>query len=76
MKKLLILAAVLVAGVAANAASFKWTASNIYGADGATKFRSRRAASSCSSAWLAWLSAAAVGAKAPRLPRYARLFRA
>ena len=30
MKKLLILAAVIVAGVAANAASFKWTASNIY----------------------------------------------
>lgn len=34
MKKLLILAAAIVAGVAANAASFKWTASNIYGADG------------------------------------------
>ena len=30
MKKLLILAAIIVAGVAANAASFKWTASNIY----------------------------------------------
>ena len=29
MKKLLILAAVIVAGVAANAASFKWTAANI-----------------------------------------------
>lgn len=34
MKKLLILAAMIVAGAAANAASFKWTASNIYGADG------------------------------------------
>lgn len=30
MKKLLVLAAVIVAGAAANAASFKWTASNIY----------------------------------------------
>ena len=30
MKKLLILAALIVASVAANAASFKWTASNIY----------------------------------------------
>ena len=30
MKKLLILAAVLAAGVAANAASFKWSAANIY----------------------------------------------
>ena len=40
MKKLLILAAVLVAGVAANAASFKWTAGNIYGSDGATKWTS------------------------------------
>ena len=38
MKKLLILATVIVAGVAANAASFKWTAANIYGADGSTKF--------------------------------------
>jgi hypothetical protein len=38
MKKLLILAAVLVAGVAANAASFNWQAANIYGADGATKY--------------------------------------
>ena len=38
MKKLLILAALLVAGVAANAASFKWTAANIYGSDGVTKF--------------------------------------
>jgi len=38
MKKLLILAAILVAGVAANAASFKWSAANIYGADGTAKF--------------------------------------
>ena len=38
MKKLLILAAVIVAGVAANAASFKWTAANIYGSDGTTKW--------------------------------------
>ena len=30
MKKLLVLAAVVVAGVAANAASWKWTAANIY----------------------------------------------
>ena len=37
MKKLLILAAVIVAGVAANAATFKWTAANIYGADLTTK---------------------------------------
>ena len=34
MKKLLILAAVIVAGVAANAASFKWSASGITGTDG------------------------------------------
>ena len=38
MKKLLILAAVIVAGVAANAASFKWTGANIYGSDTSTKF--------------------------------------
>ena len=38
MKKILILAAAIVAGVVANAATFKWTASNIYGADGTTKF--------------------------------------
>ena len=38
MKKILILAAVLVAGIAVNAASFKWTGTNIYGADGKTKF--------------------------------------
>ena len=34
MKKILILAAAIVAGVAANAASFKWSAANIYGANG------------------------------------------
>lgn len=38
MKKLLVLAAVIVAGFAANAASFKWAAANIYGADGSTKY--------------------------------------
>ena len=38
MKKLLILAVVIVAGVAANAASFKWTGANIYGSDATTKF--------------------------------------
>ena len=38
MKKLIIIAAVIVAGVAANAASFKWTAANIYGSDGTTKW--------------------------------------
>ncbi len=38
MKKLLVLAALVVAGVAANAASFKWTGANIYGADTSTKF--------------------------------------
>ena len=38
MKKLLVLAAIIVAGIAANAASFKWTASNIYSpADSTTK---------------------------------------
>ena len=37
MKKLLILATIIVAGVAANAASFQWTAANFYGSDG-TKF--------------------------------------
>ena len=35
--KLIILAAAIVAGVAANAASFKWTGGNIYGSDGSTK---------------------------------------
>ena len=38
MKKILILAAVIVASVAVNAASFKWTAANIYAADGTSKF--------------------------------------
>lgn len=38
MKKLLILAAVIVAGIAANAASFNWAAANIYGPDGTTKW--------------------------------------
>ena len=32
------MAAVLVASVVANAASFKWTAGNIYGSDGTTKW--------------------------------------
>ena len=38
MKKLLVLAAIIVAGVAANAASFKWAAANVYGSDGSTKY--------------------------------------
>ena len=38
MKKLLIIAAVIVAGVTTNAASFKWTAANIYGSGGTAKF--------------------------------------
>lgn len=38
MKKLLVLAAVIVASVAANAASFKWTGANIYGSDITTKY--------------------------------------
>ncbi len=38
MKKLLIMAALVLAGVMANAASFNWQAANIYGADGTTKF--------------------------------------
>ena len=38
MKKLLVLAAVIVAGVVANAASFKWTAANIYASNGTDKF--------------------------------------
>ena len=38
MKKLLILTAVIAAGVAANAASFKWTGANIYGSNGTDKF--------------------------------------
>ena len=38
MKKLLILAAVIVVGVAANAASFKWSAGNIYASNGTDKY--------------------------------------
>ena len=38
MKKLIIMAALVVAGVAANAASFNWAAANIYGSDGTTKW--------------------------------------
>ena len=38
MKKLIILAAVIVAGVAANAASFKWSAANVYASNGVDKF--------------------------------------
>lgn len=38
MKKLIVLAAIIVASVAANAASFKWVAGNIYGSDTATKW--------------------------------------
>ena len=38
MKKLLILAAVLAAGVAANAASFKWTSGNMYASNGTDKW--------------------------------------
>ena len=38
MKKLLILAAAIVAGVAANAATFKWSAANIYDHTGAAKW--------------------------------------
>ena len=34
MKKIMLALAVAVLAVAANAASFKWTASNVYGADG------------------------------------------
>ena len=34
MKKILILAAVIVAGITANAVSFKWSAANVYGASG------------------------------------------
>ena len=40
MKKLLILAAILVAGVAANAATFKWQAGNIAGTDNTGKLAS------------------------------------
>ena len=35
MKKIMLALAVVVLAVAANAASFKWTAANVYGADGA-----------------------------------------
>ena len=38
MKKLLILAAIIVAGVAANAAAFKWTAAKVYAANGTDKY--------------------------------------
>ena len=38
MKKLLVLAAVVVASVAANAASFKWSAGNIYASNGTDKY--------------------------------------
>lgn len=38
MKKLLVLAAIIVASVAANAASFKWTGANIYGANATDKW--------------------------------------
>ena len=38
MKKLLILAAAIVAGVAANAATFKWSAANIYDHTGTAKW--------------------------------------
>ena len=38
MKKLLILAAAIVASVVANAASFKWSAGNIYASNGTDKY--------------------------------------
>ena len=38
MKKLFILAAVAMIAVASNAATFKWTAANLYGADLTTKY--------------------------------------
>ena len=38
MKKLIIMAAIFVAGIAANAASFKWSALNVYSSDGSTKW--------------------------------------
>ena len=38
MKKIMLALAVAVLAVAANAASFKWTGANIYGADGSTKY--------------------------------------
>ena len=38
MKKLLVLTVAIATGIVANAASFKWTAANIYAADGTTKY--------------------------------------
>lgn len=38
MKKILILAAMATAGITANAASFKWSAGNLYAADGISKW--------------------------------------
>ena len=38
MKKMVILMAIAIASVAANAAAFKWTAGNMYGPDGTTKW--------------------------------------
>ena len=38
MKKLVVLLAVVVASIAANAASFKWAGANVYGPDGTTKY--------------------------------------
>ena len=47
MKKLLVLAAVLVAGVAANAASFRWSASGIYSPTDSTALYSGTASLFC-----------------------------
>ena len=38
MKKILVIAAIVVAAVTANAASFKWSAGNIYGSNGTDKY--------------------------------------
>ena len=38
MKKLVVLMAIAVAAVCANAASFKWSAGNLYASDGTSKF--------------------------------------
>ena len=38
MKKLIVLAALIVASVGANAATFKWNAANIYASDGTSKY--------------------------------------
>ena len=38
MKKLAILAAVIIASIAVNAASFKWSAGNIYASNGTDKY--------------------------------------